>query len=67
MNAHFAIVAELSSHMLRVTMSGFFQQADVDAFLRDVRLKLGQLRCGPTEAAMLTLIDYQQVHSLQIV
>ena len=53
MNAQFTNVADRANHTLRVTMSGFFQQADVEAFLRDIRMKLDQLRCGPNEHLML--------------
>jgi hypothetical protein len=67
MSAEFAIVADHANQALRVTMSGFFLQPDVDSFLREVHIKLDQLRCRPNEHLMLCDARGMKIQAKEIV
>jgi hypothetical protein len=67
MDAEFAIVADRSLGTLRVTMSGFFDHGSVEAFVRDVHLKLDQLGARPNEHLMLCDVRRMKIQTQDVV
>ena len=67
MAAHFTVRAEPSRDLVRITMSGFFTPADIQAF-REVRAaEHARLSCGPNQHLTLTDVRQMKVQSQDIV
>lgn len=55
MQPSLSIVVDAATSIVRITMAGFFEQADIDRFLDARNAAHAQLRCGPNQH--LTLVD----------
>jgi len=59
MTAEYTIAADKRKATLRITMGGFFGIGDVDAFARDVAIRLADMNTKPNEH--LILCDLRQM------
>lgn len=59
MTAHFTVRAEPARDLIRISMSGFFTPADIDAFYRARAAEHARLTCGPNQH--LTLNDLRDM------
>jgi hypothetical protein len=59
MTAHFTVRAEPARDLIRISMSGFFTPADIDAFYAARAAEHARLTCGPNQH--LTLNDLRDM------
>ena len=67
MAAHFTIRAEPSRDLIRITMSGFFTPADIQAFCDARAVEHARLTCGPNQHVTLTDVTQMKVQSQDVV
>ena len=67
MTAEYTIVADKRIATVRVTMSGFFGTADVDAFAHDLSVTLADMNTKPNEHLMLCDLRQMKIQTQEIV
>lgn len=67
MTAHFTVGAEPSRDLVRITMSGFFTPADIQAFYDARAVEHARLTCGPNQHVTLSDVSAMKVQSQDIV
>jgi hypothetical protein len=67
MAAHFTVRAEPSRDLIRITMSGFFNADDVQAFYEERAAQHARLTCGPNQHVTLNDVSAMKVQSQEVV
>ncbi|WP_218000369.1 hypothetical protein [Sphingomonas soli] len=67
MSAEFSIEADPARDLIRIRMSGFFTQADIQAFLAARREEHAKLHCGPNQHLTLNDVRDMKIQSQEMV
>jgi len=67
MAAHFTVRAEPARDLIRITMSGFFTPADIEAFYQARAAEHARLTCGPNQHVTLNDLTGMKVQAQDIV
>jgi hypothetical protein len=67
MTAEYTIAADKRKATLRITMGGFFGMSDVDAFARDVAIRLADMNTKPNEHLILCDLRRMKIQAQETV
>jgi hypothetical protein len=67
MGGKFHIDVDVARSLVRITMSGFFSEADIRAFLAERETAHRLLRCGPNEHVTLNDMRDMDIRSQEVV
>lgn len=67
MSANFHVEADPTRDLVRIRLSGFFTQDDIEAFLDARRVAHAQLRCGPNRHLTINDVTGMKIQSQDIV
>jgi len=67
MSANFHVEVDPSRDLVRIRLSGFFTQDDIQAFLEARRVAHAQLRCGPNRHLTINDVTEMKIQSQEIV
>ena len=67
MEANYSFEVDVARSLVRITLGGFFTQADVQGFLAARAIAHARLRCGPNEHLTLTDVREMKIQTQDIV
>ena len=67
MDAHYTFEIDRSRSLVRITMSGLFTLADIDAFLRDREKAHAELGCAPNRHLTLNDVRGMKIQHQEVV